>query len=177
MMRIALCLVFALLPCTAATTQPVTTPSQHLGRPLGADFELADWAEVSSYFRKLAEESPRVQTTQIGTSTEGREFLLSVISSPENLDDLERIRARAAVLADPRGRTEAELADAVANGKVILLVSCALHATETAAPSRGGGPAARWSSRSFRRSTPTDSTTSCSGTARRWARRTRLRVC
>ncbi|MHC4711268.1 MAG: M14 family metallopeptidase, partial [Planctomycetota bacterium] len=133
MMRIALCLAVALLPCTAAA-QTVTTPSQHLDRPLGVDFELADWSEVSSYFIKLAQESPRVQTTRIGTSTEGRDFLLSVISDPENLDDLKRIRARAAVLADPRGRTETELVDAVVNGKVILLVSCALHATETAAP-------------------------------------------
>ncbi|MHC5006418.1 MAG: M14 family metallopeptidase [Planctomycetota bacterium] len=133
MMRIALGLALALFPYAAAA-QPVTTPSQHLGRPLGADFELADWAEVSSYFTKLAQESPCVQTTQIGTSTEGREFLLSVISSPENLADLEQIKARAAVIADPRGHAENELADAVANGKVILLVSCALHATETAAP-------------------------------------------
>ncbi|MHC4100363.1 MAG: M14 family metallopeptidase [Planctomycetota bacterium] len=132
MMRIALCLAVALIPCAAA--QSVTTPSQHLGRPLGADFELADWAEVSSYFKKLAEESPRVETAQVGTSTEGREFLLSVISSPENLANLERIKARAAVIADPRGRSEAELADAVDNGKVVLLISCAMHATETAAP-------------------------------------------
>ncbi|MHC4416909.1 MAG: M14 family metallopeptidase [Planctomycetota bacterium] len=118
MMRIALSLALTLLVCTAAAAQEVTTPSQHLGRPIGADFELADWNEVSSYFRKLAEESPRVE----------------VISSRENLADLERIRARAAALADPRGRGEDELADAVANGRVVLLVSCAMHATETAAP-------------------------------------------
>ncbi|MHC4220457.1 MAG: M14 family zinc carboxypeptidase, partial [Planctomycetota bacterium] len=133
-MRIALAVVFALLPCAAAAAQPVTTPQQHLGRPVGVDFELADWTEVSSYFRKLDRESPRVETVQVGISTEGREFLLSVISSPDNLADLDRIRARAAVLADPRGRAEAELADAVNNGKVILLISCAMHATETAAP-------------------------------------------
>ncbi len=117
-----------------AAGQAVTTPQEHLGRPVGVDFELADWSEVSSYFRTLAEESARVQTTRVGTSTEGREFLLSVISSPDNLADLEQIRNWAAIIADPRERTEAEIQEAVSRGKVILFISCAMHATETAAP-------------------------------------------
>jgi hypothetical protein len=110
----------------------VKTPSEHLGRPLGGDFTLADWDEVSSYFRHLAQASPRVTTEKVGTTTEGRDFLLSVVSSRENLARIEELKQHAAVLADPRGRSPEELAAAVANGRVFLFISCAMHATECA---------------------------------------------
>ena len=125
---------FTITAMLVAALGQVTTPSEHLGRPLGVDFELADWTEVSSYFRTLAAQSPRVQTSRVGTSTEGREFLLSVISSPTNLANLEQIKTWASILADPRDHSEAEIIEAVDRGKVILLISCAMHATETAAP-------------------------------------------
>ena len=137
-MRSALIIVLAAAGVLAATRtvtgQAVTTPQQHLGRPVGVDFELADWDEVSSYFQLLARQSPHVQTTRVGTSTEGRAFLLSVVSSRRNLAELDLIRQRAAIIADPRDRGEDEIRDAVEHGKVILFISCAMHATETAAP-------------------------------------------
>jgi hypothetical protein len=108
------------------------TPDEHLGRPLGADFTLADWGEVSSYYRHLAEASPRVRTEVVGTTTEGRDFLLSIVSSEENLARLEELRGHAAVIADPRGRSEEELAAALERGRPFLFVSLAMHATECA---------------------------------------------
>lgn len=110
----------------------VTSPEAHLGRPVGTDFQLADWEQVSSYYKRLAEESPRVETMRIGTSTEGREFLLSIISSEDNLARLDELKRYAAIIADPRGHTEAEKEEAIANGKVILLISPQMHSTETA---------------------------------------------
>ncbi len=110
----------------------VTSPSEHLGRPLGTDFKLADWAEVSSYYQRLARESARVETERIGITTEGRDFFLSVISSEANLRDRAEIQAHAAVLADPRGHSEARLKEAVRDGKVILLLSPQMHSTEAA---------------------------------------------
>ncbi len=117
-----------------AAGAPPTSPEEHLGRPLGRDFELADWGEVSGYFKRLAAESPRVRTWTAGTTTEGREFLVAAISDEANLARLDEIRAHARVLADPRGRSAAEKERAVREGRVILFISCAMHATETAAP-------------------------------------------
>ena len=127
-------LLLALVLAGPVTAQPVTTPTEHLGRPAGVDFELADWSEVSGYFHRLARESPNVETSRVGTTTEGRSLLLSVISSSENLANLDRIRAHSHVIADPRGHSDARIDQAVREGKVILLISCAMHATETAAP-------------------------------------------
>jgi hypothetical protein len=122
---------------TAAAHAQVTSPEEHLGRPLGTDFQLADYEQVSSWYRLLDEQSDRVITQSIGMSTEGREFLISIISSPENLANLEEHKKYAAILADPRGRTEEEKAEAIANGKVILLISPQMHSTEAAGAEAG----------------------------------------
>lgn len=116
----------------ASANADVTTPSQHLGRPLGADFHLADWNEVSSYFIRLDAESPNAITKKIGTTTEGRDFLITIISSEANLARLEEIKAHAQTLADPRGRSEAEIDAAVNNGRLILFISTAMHSNECA---------------------------------------------
>jgi len=137
-MRTLLC--FAVVVLTVAVGPPVaaqpavTTPTEHLGRVPGVDFELADWGEVRTYFKNLGDESPNAVTTTIGTTTEGREFLLTVISSAENLARLDQLKAYSKIICDPRGRTDAEKQEALENGKVFLFVSCAMHATETAAP-------------------------------------------
>jgi hypothetical protein len=108
------------------------TPAEHLGRPCGGDFTLADWQEVSGYFRRLDAESPRVVTQTLGQTTEGRDFLISIVSSEANLARLEEIRGHARTIADPRGRSEQERRQAVEQGRVILFVSPQMHSTETA---------------------------------------------
>ncbi len=122
----------ACAPMVIAQSAGVTSPEEHLGRPVGVDFELADWTEESSYFRLLGEQSPHVITKRVGETTEGRDFLISIISSESNLANLESIKSSSRILADPRGSTNSEVQDAIQNGKVILFVSCAMHATEAA---------------------------------------------
>ncbi|MCP3916957.1 MAG: peptidase M14 [bacterium] len=117
---------------SVSPTQDVTSPAEHLGRAVGTDFQLADWTEASSYYGKLAAESPNVLLETIGTSTEGRPFLLATISSPDNLARLPEIRAHARTLADPRGKSDEEKRAAIRDGRVILFVSCSMHSTETA---------------------------------------------
>lgn len=110
----------------------VTSPEQHLGRPAGTDFELADWEQVSSWYRLLAEESPLVTTESVGTSTEGRDFLLSIITSEANHARMDELKRHAEVIADPRGRSDAEKDAAIKEGRVFLFVSPQMHSTEAA---------------------------------------------
>jgi hypothetical protein len=126
-----------LLLAAPASAQGITTPEAHLGRPVGADFELADWSEVGSYHQRLADESPRVLVETVGRTTEGRDFLLTTISSEANLARLDEIKAATRRLADPRGMQAEERAAVLVRARPIVFVSIGMHSTETAAPQFG----------------------------------------
>jgi hypothetical protein len=126
------------LTCVArVAAAQVPSPTDHLGRPLGQDFTLADWSEVSSYYSALAAASPHVRIEQVGESTEGRPFLAATISSEANLANLAAIRADAARIADPRGLSAAERARLITQGKVVMMISPAMHSNEVAGPQFG----------------------------------------
>lgn len=129
--------LLAFLVAASAALAQVTTPQEHLGRPVGGDFTLADWTEVSSYYRLLDQQSPRVITQKVGVTAEGRDFLISIISSEANLARLDAIKAHARTLADPRDKTDEQVHAALEDGRVVLFISPAMHANETAAPQWG----------------------------------------
>lgn len=107
------------------------SPEEHLGHPVGADFALVDWKEVSDYHHELAAASPRVDLRVLGSTEEGREFLLSLISSRENLERLDDIHQLNHRLSDPRGVSPAALEEALEHGRTILFISPGMHSTET----------------------------------------------
>ncbi|MBK9089457.1 MAG: hypothetical protein IPL90_10585 [Holophagales bacterium] len=125
-------LLLALLAPSPADAAAAPSPSDFLKLPVGADRTLADWGQIVSYFRALDAASDRVEVTTIGRSTLGEEMILAAISSPENLANKARIREIARRLADPRGLSEADAAMLVKDGRVVLLVTCAIHASEIA---------------------------------------------
>ena len=131
-LAVALALVAPSLAQSVAPSAP--SPEEHLGRTVGADFELADWTEVRTYFEALAEASPHVRTETIGRTTEGRDFILATISSAANLERLDELKGYAKTLADPRAVSHDDIRTAIDQGRVFLFISCAMHATETAAP-------------------------------------------
>jgi hypothetical protein len=119
----------------ARADQGVLSPDEFLqGRDLGADFTLADWGEVSGYFRHLAQASPRVDLQRLGMTRGGRDFLMATLSSEENLARLPEIRRMGHRLSDPRGHSQEELDQALNEGKVVLFISPGMHSTETSPP-------------------------------------------
>lgn len=112
--------------------QEIRSPKDHLGRPTGTDFQLADWTQVSSYYRQLAEGSPRVDLNNAGKTTEGRDLLYAVISSEDNLKRLDEIRKYSSWIADPRRCSTEELQTAKEQGKVILFITPSMHSNEPA---------------------------------------------
>jgi hypothetical protein len=130
---LAALLALAALPDPTPALQ-LPAPPEHLGHPLAADFFLPDWAQVSSYFRRLDDASPRITCANAGKTQDGRDMLLAVITSEANLAQLDALQGYAQRLADPRGASPAQLAEAQSKGKVFVFISCAMHATECAAP-------------------------------------------
>ena len=136
MKSIRACGLVILLGLGAASSAPaqsaIPTPESVLGSRVGADFFLATYDESMTYFRRLAAASDRVTLLEIGKTSEGRPWYIAVISSAENLANLERYREIALRLTHPDELTD-ETARALAReGKAIVHIDGGLHASEVA---------------------------------------------
>jgi hypothetical protein len=96
---------------------------------------MADWGELTAYFETVANASPRVHVDTLGATTMGRPFVMATITSPENHARLEELREIQLRLADPRRvRNQADLGTLLDQGKVVVLVTHGIHATEVGGP-------------------------------------------
>jgi hypothetical protein len=113
-----------------AATSAITSPEQFFGFQLGADRKMARWDRMVEYYYQLAKESDCIQVTDMGQTCEGNPFLLVIISSPENLKNLEHYRQVNLKITDPRGLTEDAIKALVSKGKTVVCQSMSLHASE-----------------------------------------------
>jgi len=126
-MKRSLLLLFAV---TAFAQVP--TPESVLGYKPGADFHLATYEDGLGYFRKLAAASNRVKLEQVGKTTQGREWWIAFISTPENLAQLEHYKDISRRLALARGVDEEQARALAREIKPIVHIDGGLHATEVA---------------------------------------------
>lgn len=110
----------------------VPTPESVLGFDVGADFHLASYDESLDYFQRLSGSSDRVELIEVGRTSEGRRWYVAVVSSADNLLNVERYKEISQRLAHPAGLTEPEARRLAVEGKAIVHIDCGLHATEVA---------------------------------------------
>lgn len=115
-----------------AAAQEIPSPEDFFGFQMGAEGQLADWAELADYYRLLDRESDRILVEEMGPSTLGAPFLVVFVSSPANLERLDELKRLNATLTDPRGASESEINRAVEEGKAVVVQSYGLHSTEVA---------------------------------------------
>ena len=130
------CLLFvcsALFLCLTAMAQ-VPTPASVLGHNPGDDYYLANYEEEIQYFHALAEHSDRIKMFTVGKSSEGRDIEVAVISSRENLAQLDHYKDVARKLATADGLTDADARELAHTSKVIVHIDGGLHANEVAGP-------------------------------------------
>ncbi len=114
-----------------AAPAAITPPEQALGghKP-GDDYFLANYDQLSAYWRTLASQSPRARLVVLGRTAEGRDQLMMVVSSPENIARLDRWKEITHRLGDGRiGEVEAKTL--AAEGRAIVWLDAGLHATES----------------------------------------------
>jgi murein tripeptide amidase MpaA len=132
-MRKAVALFALLMPLVTAVAQTnITSPEQAFGFKPGTDRKLADWNQLTAYFKTLSSQSDRIHYDELGKTTEGRPFIAVTISSADNLAHLEEYRGIQTQLADPRNTTEEQAKQLIARGKTVLVVTCNIHSTEIA---------------------------------------------
>ncbi|MEO7274202.1 MAG: peptidase M14, partial [Vicinamibacterales bacterium] len=110
------------------------TPEQFFGFRIGADNKLARWDRIVDYFRQVDGASDRIQMRELGKSTNDNPFVVLEISAPETLKNLERYKQLQQKLYFQGGTpTDAEREEIFAQGKLVIAITCSIHATEVGA--------------------------------------------
>ena len=122
----------ALAILAAPGAAQVPSPESVLGFVPGADFHLATYEESVDYFQRLAAASDRITMVRTGRTSEGRDWWIALISTPENLAQAETYREIADQLAHPAELTDQEARALARRGKAIVDVNGGLHASEVA---------------------------------------------
>ncbi|MEL7832648.1 M14 family metallopeptidase [Fodinibius sp. Rm-B-1B1-1] len=99
------------------------SPSEFLGYELGSQW--TPHHKVMDYFWHVTEQSPLVEGHQYGTTNEGRELMLTVISSAENMQRLDEIRT------NNLKRTGLEDGTPTEDSTAIVWLSYNVHGNET----------------------------------------------
>lgn len=121
-------LLIAAWPTPAQTR--ITTPKAELGFNFGDDYQLANYQQISDYWRKLARESNRIVVKEIGKTAEGREHLMCIVTSPENHKKLARYQEISRRLAKAEGLSDDEARSLAKEGKTVVWIDGGLHASE-----------------------------------------------
>lgn len=116
----------------SSSSATITTPKAHFGFAIGDNYHLTTYSQTEAYFKKLAQESPRIHYVPIGKTEEGRDQCMLIVSAPENLQNLEKYRQISTTLA--RATMDEQQARQLANdGKAIVWIDGGLHSNETVA--------------------------------------------
>ena len=125
-------LAWLILAAGSLTAQPaITTPQQAFGFNLGDDYHIANYTQLEAYWKKLAQQSPRMKLVDIGATAEGRHHWMAIITSPANHANLAHYKSIAQRLAHAEGVAEPQARAMAAEGKAVVWIDGGLHASET----------------------------------------------
>ncbi len=111
-------------------TETIESPERFFGFRMGTDRKIARWDRIVEYFWLLDKKSDAIKVVELGKSTEGNPFLLAIITSPENMKNLNKIKEMSYRIAHPKGLSDEEIEDIIKNGKTVVEITNSMHATE-----------------------------------------------
>ena len=141
--RVVLVWAFVASVVLSAQSRLVPAPDATFGFKPGADFKLATYDQSIDYFRKLAAASKYVRLVEAGKTSLGRTMYFALISTPKNLDQIDRYRQIAQRLAHPPGLTDASARELAREGKAFIHIDGGLHSTEVAGAAAHAAPGLR----------------------------------
>ena len=133
--RIRLVVAIALAAASVAaaraqTAQHLTTPREALGFDIGDDYQLANYTQLSAWWKELASESDRMKLVEIGNTEEGRPQYMAILTSPENQKELAHYQEISRKLALAENLTDEEARALAGEGKAVVWIDGGLHASE-----------------------------------------------
>ena len=119
---------------TAQAPTGIQSPEQFFGFRIGSDNKLARWDRIVEYMRQVDTGSDRIQMRELGKSTNDNPFVVLEISAPDTLKNLDRYKQLERKLYFQNGApTDAERDEIFAQGKLVIAITCSIHATEIGA--------------------------------------------
>lgn len=113
-------------------SQSIPEPKEILGFEVGADYHLADYHQAMEYFKILEKNSNRIKLFDEGKTSMGQTMTYAVISSSENISQLEKYKQISKELALVKGITSQEAQKLSQEGKAVVYIDGGLHASECA---------------------------------------------
>jgi hypothetical protein len=102
-----------------------------LGFAPGMTGAIADWPQITGYFRQLDAKSDRVEIQDIGETANGRQMIAVVISSADTIKNLKHFGEMQRKLAYPQPVQGPLVSDQlISEGKIVVAVLCSLNPTE-----------------------------------------------
>src|SRR5438552_774522 len=118
----------------ATAAGPLQTPDRFLGFKVGADNKLVRWDRIVEYMKLAAANSDRVRFRELGKTSQNNPFIALEISAADTLRNLERYKQLERKLYFQGGAPgDAERDEIFRQGKLVLAVTCSIHATEIGA--------------------------------------------
>lgn len=108
----------------------LTSPTDFFGFKPGTSRKLCAWPDVKTYLQLLDKESKRVVYEDIGSTTLGEREIMVIVSSEDNIANLDYYKQIQKKLADPRGLSEAEISALKSEAKAVMWVNATIHSTE-----------------------------------------------
>jgi hypothetical protein len=125
-------IIILLLIAAASLAQNIPSPKEVIGFESGADYHLLTYDQSLKYYKALAEATDMVQLEFIGNSSMGKPMMAVIISSSENMANLEKYREISLKLAQVKGLTDEQAKALAREGKAIVYIDAGMHASEVA---------------------------------------------
>ncbi len=116
----------------ASSTVP--SPLKFNGRVVGMPGEITYAKDIHRYMEALAKASPRAKYWTIGKSEEGRDMIAIAIADSATIANLDRYKADAAALTDPRKTSEDEAQRLIHSTKPMYWLTSGIHSPENGGP-------------------------------------------
>ena len=121
--------LFFLIAISSAADR-IPAPQEVLGFTPGEDFKLANYESIVRYFRLLDARSDKLKLEEIGTTTEGRLFIVALISSADNLSNLPIFIQQQHDLSDPLRVSMMRARRLVKDARAVVSINCSIHPQE-----------------------------------------------
>lgn len=132
MSRVLILLALFCFWCPWATGQSIPSPEDVLGFEVGTDYHLATYTQAIAYFKVLSESSERIKLFEAGKTSMGQTMTYAVISSADNLKNLDDYKKISRQLALAKGLSPQAAKEMARRGKAIVYIDGGLHASECA---------------------------------------------